>query len=90
MTEPLDCIDDYGDDECRVNRHPDRFATHALHRAVACSRKELASAVGVTDRTLQRWDRDGLDEWQADRAAIAVGLHPALVWPSWLPFEPGT
>ncbi|MFN0090128.1 MAG: MerR family transcriptional regulator [Acidimicrobiales bacterium] len=43
----------------------------------------LADRLGVTARTVHRWRAEGLSDLQADRAAIAVGLHPALVWPDW-------
>lgn len=35
---------------------------------------------------LQLWEyRDrGLTEHVADRLAVRVGLHPAMVWPSWV------
>lgn len=45
---------------------------------------QLASAIGVTRRTIVRWRaRGGLDPYQADRAAIAAHLHPLHVWPNW-------
>lgn len=40
----------------------------------------LAVMVGVSHRTTRRWMQLGMTEWQADRAACAVGLHPSLVW----------
>jgi len=44
----------------------------------------LAEIVGVDRGTVHRWSRSGLDEHRADEVAIAVGLHPALIWPEWL------
>lgn len=52
------------------------------------------SACGWTDRTLAdiidchqsqiaRWRREGLTERAADRVAVAIGEHPALIWPDW-------
>jgi hypothetical protein len=26
---------------------------------------------------------EGLSEWQADRWAVKLGLHPGMVWPQW-------
>lgn len=39
---------------------------------------------GVARSTVCSWERRGLDEYRADELAVAVGLHPALVWPRWL------
>ena len=43
----------------------------------------VALAVGVTPRSVYRARIHGLTVWQADRYAIAAGLHPALVWDGW-------
>jgi hypothetical protein len=48
----------------------------------------LARSLGVNVRTVWRWHRHGLTDAQADHAAIALGLHPALVWPDWLTTSP--
>ena len=42
-----------------------------------------ARSYGVSRRTIYRWQRHGLSDRAADQAAIAVGLHPANVWPNW-------
>lgn len=43
----------------------------------------LADRLGISSR----WARDlharGLTERQADRFAVAIGHHPASVWPDW-------
>lgn len=44
---------------------------------------DVAALVGVSTRTVHRWQRNGLTDTQADRAAVALGLHPANVWPDW-------
>jgi hypothetical protein len=41
---------------------------------------DVAEAVGVSSKTVQRWKVDGLSWSVADRAAVAVGAHPATVW----------
>ena len=43
----------------------------------------VAQRLGVTTRTVWRWRSAGLTELQADRAAIAAGLHPGTVWDTW-------
>ena len=43
----------------------------------------IARSLGVTTRTVWRWRSAGLTELQADRAAIAAGLHPGTVWDTW-------
>lgn len=39
--------------------------------------------LGISHSTALRWQRNGLTDVQADRAATAVGLHPCLLWPEW-------
>lgn len=41
----------------------------------------LAGRIGVSRRTLHRWAIHGIPAEQADRAAIAIGSHPACIWP---------
>ena len=43
----------------------------------------LAVRVGVSARTVWRWHHTGLTDHQADRAAIALGFHPANIWHDW-------
>lgn len=41
---------------------------------------ELARRIGKSRKTVQRMKNRGLDVWEADRAAVAMGFHPAEVW----------
>jgi len=41
----------------------------------------LAARIGVSRRTVHRWAIQGIPADQADRAAIAIGSHPACLWP---------
>ena len=41
----------------------------------------LANRIGVSRRTVHRWARDGVPSGQADRIAVAIGSHPAYIWP---------
>lgn len=41
----------------------------------------LAARIGVSRRTVHRWAIRGIPAEQADRAAIAIGSHPAYLWP---------
>jgi len=45
---------------------------------------ELAYLTGVSVRTLHRSFDRGLTDDTADRAAIAIGLHPITIWPNWI------
>lgn len=46
--------------------------------------KLVAKAAGVDPKTVQKWRRQGMTIWQADRIAIRVGLMPHDVWgPGW-------
>ena len=49
----------------------------------ATSAREMAGLLKVSSRTVVRYRRRGLSVVQADRAAVAVGFHPAEVWPNW-------
>ena len=61
-----------------------RWSYTSLERAAGTTSKAaLARAIGVADRTVFRWQRRGLSDCQADRAACALGLHPSNVWPEW-------
>lgn len=42
-----------------------------------------ARALGVHPRQVYRWRAGGVTWAQADELAVAVGLHPAEVWPEW-------
>ena len=42
--------------------------------------KELSRETGVTTRSIHRYAHDGVPVDQADRMAIALGEHPAIVW----------
>ena len=42
----------------------------------------ISELVGVTRRSVDRWAHVGIEPWMADRAAIALGLHPSAVWPA--------
>jgi len=55
-----------------------------LRGVAPVSARRLAEKIGVSRRTVCRWQRHGLTEAQADQAACALGTHPALVWPEWL------
>ncbi|MGD9797571.1 MAG: helix-turn-helix domain-containing protein [Acidimicrobiia bacterium] len=55
-----------------------------LCRVRTASAVDVAATVGVSPRTVKRWRADGMSEQQADGAAVALGYHPALLWPTWL------
>lgn len=50
---------------------------HLHHRG---GYQALAEATGIDRRHLRRLATDGLPEHLADRAAIAVGVHPSTIW----------
>jgi hypothetical protein len=64
--------------------HPFRFPISELEsRLGGTSAAELAGFLRVSSRTVFRYRTHGLNIVQADRAAVAVGYHPAEVWPDW-------
>jgi len=64
-----------------TNSPPDTIWT-ALRRVYACNKQQLAARLGITSRTLRRWEAgeempaDGLDR---ARALLQTGL--SRVWP---------
>lgn len=57
--------------------HP---TSHGHHQIVDPSDERKAELLGVSRQTVRRWRRKGLSEWQADRCAVRLGTHPALIW----------
>lgn len=46
--------------------------------------ERVANVIGVTRRTVQRWQSGQLlNVWNADLVATRLGTHPSLVWPDW-------
>lgn len=43
----------------------------------------VADYLGVDRVQIRRWRRAGLPERSADRVAVAIGEHPALIWTDW-------
>lgn len=44
----------------------------------------VAEVIGVSSRTVQRWQRgQRLSEWAADLVATRLGTHPSLIWDDW-------
>lgn len=41
---------------------------------------QLADRLDVTTRTVHRWAASGMSVGIADRIAVALDLHPALLW----------
>jgi len=46
---------------------------------------KTAILFGTHRSTVLRWrnPRTMLDQWEADRYAIAIGKHPSEIWPNW-------
>jgi hypothetical protein len=49
----------------------------------------LADRLGMSLSTMKRRHRNGLTEREADRAAVAAGVHPSAIWPTWWDGAPG-
>ena len=54
-----------------------------LEAVPASNLSELSRRTGYPLRTIQRWRVDGIPYWSADRVAIRLGIHPALIWTDW-------
>jgi transposase-like protein len=48
----------------------------------------IARRLDVDRQYVYRWLRRGLDDRQADTIAIALGLHPCLIWADWFARAP--
>jgi DNA-binding transcriptional regulator YiaG len=59
----------------------ERVAIHFGRPADQISQYDFARAVGVHQRTICRWIKNGrVPENQLDRVAINLGWHPAAIW----------
>lgn len=68
-----------------------RTGSNPCAKGVRNPQSALARRLDIPLRTVQRWARHGLQWWSADRAAIALGVHPCEVWGgAWwaLPIDP--
>lgn len=60
-----------------------RWSYEQLEEALGGSVRAQARRLGVNDRQVYRWRSTGLSDAMADRCAIALGLHPSILWPGW-------
>jgi hypothetical protein len=50
-----------------------------------CTTRALqALKLGVPPRQISRWQKIGVDFWQADKLAVRLGVMPYVIWPEWL------
>jgi hypothetical protein len=62
-----------------------RYPLQPLLDAIgADSLRDAADRLGTSVTSLRHYRDDGLTLQVADRLTIAAGLHPAMVWPSWV------
>ena len=43
----------------------------------------ISELTGYNRKRLDRWRREGIPLEDADRIAVALGLHPASIWERW-------
>lgn len=60
-----------------VSRHEDRGPTNHVDGYTVLAAVEQ---IGVSKQVWQRWAHTGLTVIEADRAAVALGLTPELLW----------
>lgn len=76
----------YGQMDPRLPLEPLWRYVQRRHRQVDRGQREtfgavdIAAEVGVHSRTVKRWRHTGLTWDHADKAAIRLGSHPALIW----------
>lgn len=63
-----------------------RYPLAPLYRLVgALSQAEVAARTGIHPRMIALWCSQGsVPDQSADRLAVGLGFHPALVWPEWM------
>lgn len=47
----------------------------------------VADILGVSERTVARWAKDGLSDRLADEVAVKLNVHPFVIWPAWFDLE---
>jgi transposase len=45
--------------------------------------RDIARRLGVSMKSVHRYKKHGVPSQSADRLAIHIGSHPALVWPNY-------
>jgi hypothetical protein len=60
-----------------------RWPVAPLEKLSGLTVYQLAEAIGWERTIGRRWEQRGLTDRLADHVAVAVGLHPAEVWPGW-------
>lgn len=72
---------------CYFDAEPARALLLVRARQAHISLCELALAIGLPKRTLQRVLGSARLRWDiADRTAVALGYHPCEVWPTWFDY----
>lgn len=54
---------------------------------VCVSRSEVSRLLGIDQASASKMATCGLTFWQADRLAVALGAHPAELWPDWMQYS---
>jgi len=67
---------------------PSGFRESSWRTDAAVNISAFAELIEVNHHTVHKWRRAGVPFFEADRAAIRLGTHPALIWPEWLHQEP--
>lgn len=53
------------------------------HSRVVWTDAEIARHLNISRETLRRWRVLGVPTYDADVAAIGLGVHPCRLWPDW-------
>ena len=85
------CRRAYSDYKRNYRQNKDAPTTHLLRwplqplfqAAGTTEYLELAVRTGFPARTIHRWKHNGIPDRNADRAAVALGLHPMTIWPNY-------
>jgi hypothetical protein len=60
--------------------HAGRLSFAPLTPYLPADTSDIADLLGVTERAVQRYRRNGIPVTEADRFAIAAGVHPDEIW----------
>lgn len=66
------------------HRQKTLYGLQSLADAVGVSLSSLGRMLGLSGSTWKQYRDEGVTERVADRLACKAGLHPAMVWPTWV------
>lgn len=66
----------------RIAQEPSDYAATGI-AAQPVGWRTVSAWYAIPRRRAECWIRHGLTSWDADMAAVRLGLHPSAIWPEW-------